>query len=819
MIRGESFSVSKPVHTIQQVGARGRNWLWVVSHQWSLFHLFMGFLLGRALILQELSPFAVPFFAVMYFLKKNRLLLMTAALLAGSATRSIGIASANFFGMALALLMLTFMDRRRKGEMNYAPFISFLAVLLSHTGLDYVMHRMTWYGMFMNGVEALLGMILTLIFVQSIPIVSLRRSHHQLKSEEIICLIILLASVMTGTVGWKIEDVDVDNILSRYIVLLFAAVGGGTVGAAVGVVTGLVLSLANIDAVYQISLLAFSGLLAGLLREGNKLTVAFGLLIGSSILTVYVGEQREIMQSTIETVTAILVFLITPRGVLAEIAKFIPGTQENAASQHQYLRRVRDVTVHKMDKFAGLFSQLSQTFILPNTEVVDEEGQHDVFLSEVTKSTCQRCWKKDMCWVRNFQETYSEMTGMIQKLKEEGEITVYDAPKNWIKKCIKQELVLQNMEQEYARLRNQDHIKTQIASSRRLVAEQLAGVARVMQNFAKEIQKEGIHLHIQEEQIMKALEGMGLSIRNVDILSLDEGKVDIEISQPSCSGRDECSKIIAPLLSDVLGEKITVKGRDCEAMADGYCTMCLGSAQEFEIETGVAGAAKGGQLLSGDCFKIMEFGSGKVALAMSDGMGNGERAYMESSSTLDLLGQLLESGMEETLSIKSVNTVLSLRSPDEVYATVDLALIDLHTAQTKFIKTGSTPSFIKRGNEVIPISANNLPIGIIDDIEVDVVSCGLKPGDLLIMMTDGIYEAARDVENKDLWMKRKIAELQTNDPQEVADLLLELVIRHHYGDIVDDMTVMVSRIDRYVPAWAAISLPNAPKIDRPRYVS
>ncbi|WCK54640.1 stage II sporulation protein E [Aneurinibacillus sp. Ricciae_BoGa-3] len=819
MIPSESVSTNKAAQSFHKAGARLRDWMWVVSHQWSLLHVAMGFLLGRAVILQELSPFSIPFFTVMFFIKKNRLALIAVSLIVGGATQSIQIAGTNFFGIALALAMLGFMEHRKKSEINYAPIIAFLAVLLSRMGADYITNQFSWYQLFMNGVDSVLGLILTLIFVQALPIVTSRRSRNQLKSEEIICLIILLASVMTGTVGWLIQDVAVDNVLSRYLVLLFAAVGGGTVGSAVGVVTGLVLSLANIDAVYQISLLAFSGLLAGLLREGNKLAVGIGLLIGSSILTVYVGQQREIMQSTFETVSAIVMFFLTPRGVLNWIGSFIPGTEENIDSQQQYLRRIRDVTAGKMNQFAKLFSQLSDTFNTQIGDHSDTEKKQDYFLSEVTRHTCQRCWKKDQCWERQFDSTYQEMTEMMKTLEEEGEITVYSAPKNWLKKCIKQERVFQVIEQEYARQQNQADINKQIAKSRLLVADQLAGVSRVMQNFASEVQKEGIHLHLQEEQILSSLESMGLSIRNVDILNLEEGKVDIEISQPSCNGRDECVKVIAPLLSDIVGEKITVKEKNCQAFADGFCTMCLGSAQEFEIETGVAGAAKGGQLLSGDCFKIMELGNGKMALAMSDGMGNGERAYLESSTTLDLLEKLLESGMEETLSIKSVNTVLSLRSPDEIYATVDLALVDLHTAKTKFIKTGSTPSFIKRGNEVIPLSANNLPIGIIDDIDVDVVSCQLKPGDLLIMMTDGIYDAARNVENKNLWMKRKIAEIKTNDPQEIADLLLELVIRHHYGEIIDDMTVMVTRIDRYSPAWATIPVPNAPSINRPRYVS
>lgn len=804
---------------LEGANTRSGNWLYAVSHQWSALHLVMGFLLGRAVILQEMSPFAVPFFAVMYFLKKNRLLLIMFSIVAGSAMQSMEIASANFLGMAMVLVLLSSMERYRKIELNYAPLLSSLAVLLSGVTVDYIMNKLSWYSFFMDGVAALLSLVLTLIFVQAIPILTSKRSHQHLQTEEIICLIILLGSIMTGTVGWIVQDVSVDNTLSRYLVLLFAAVGGGTVGAAVGVVTGLVLSLANIDAVHQISLLAFSGLLAGLLKEGKRWTVALGLLIGSSILTVYVGEQREILQSTLETFAAVLIFLFTPKFVINEIAKFIPGTEENASSQQQYLRKVRDVTVGKMDQFAHLFTKLSETFAVSYMgETPSEEMDKDYFLGEVMKNTCQRCWKKDQCWNREFDDTYEALTEMMRIMKREGEVNLNEMPKDWLRKCVKQDRMLTCMEQEYVRWQTQLHLKQQIAESRRLVAEQLAGVSRVMQNFAHEVQKEGIHLHVQEQQIFGALEGVGLSIRNVDIMNLEEGKVDIEITQPSCHGRDECSKIIAPLLTDILGEKITVKNKNCQALEDGMCRMCLGSAQTFEIETGVAGAAKGGQLLSGDCFKIMEFGSGKMALAMSDGMGNGERAYMESSSTLELLQQLLESGMEETLSIKSVNTVLSLRSPDEVFATVDLALIDQHNGQAKFIKTGSTPSFIKRGREVIPISANNLPIGIIDDIDVDIVSYELKPGDLLIMMTDGIYEAPR-VENKNLWMKRKISELKTNEPQEVADCLLELIIRQHYGEIPDDMTVMVARIEHYMLPWATIPVPNAPKIERPRYVS
>jgi stage II sporulation protein E len=138
-------------------------------------------------------------------------------------------------------------------------------------------------------------------------------------------------------------------------------------------------------------------------------------------------------------------------------------------------------------------------------------------------------------------------------------------------------------------------------------------------------------------------------------------------------------------------------------------------------------------------------------------------------------------------------------------------MIDLQNASAKFLKIGSTPSFIKRGNKVIKIQASNLPIGILEEFEVDVVSEQLKAGDLLIMMSDGIFEGPKHVENYDLWMKRKIQELQTDDPQEISDLILEEVIRSRDNLIGDDMTIAVAKIKHNTPKWASIPVTRMKK--------
>ncbi|GAF10573.1 stage II sporulation serine phosphatase for sigma-F activation [Paenibacillus pini JCM 16418] len=284
-------------------------------------------------------------------------------------------------------------------------------------------------------------------------------------------------------------------------------------------------------------------------------------------------------------------------------------------------------------------------------------------------------------------------------------------------------------------------------------------------------------------------------------------------------GYDECRKIIAPLLSDILEEHVAVLQESLISAKDGLATVLFGSAKTYDITTGVAGAAKGGDLLSGDSFSTVEMGNGTFAVSLSDGMGNGERARLESSTALNILEQLLQSGMDEKLAIKSVNSILLLRSPDEIFATVDMALIDQYTAETTFMKIGSAPSFIKRGNEVIPVSGSNLPIGIIQDIEIDLITLKLQAGDIVIMMTDGIYDAPGHAVNKELWIKRLIQEIESEDPQQIADCLLEKVIRYQRNEIIDDMTVVVGKVEHFQPQWATLHVPGLERMERPRTVS
>lgn len=792
----------------------------VAARKWVLLLTFMGFLLGKAMILNELSPFAIAYFAVIAFMRRDYIIPVGAALLAGSLFAPFPVPLIVASELAIFYLLFRGLESYDRAELSYAPTMVFTTTFMVKLFAVVIGPSFSWYAMLMLTMDSVLSFVLTLVFIQAIPIFTYRKKIQPKERGD--PLSDHLAGFRDDRGGGLDDPVPVCRAYALPVSHSDLRAGGRSpLGASVGVITGLILSLADMSAVYQMSLLAFAGMLAGMLREGKRAAVALGMLLGSSILSIYLGGPGDVMNSLWETCAAIVLFMLTPKSMLTAISKYVPGTQDHTKSQHEYAKRIRDVTAERVTRFSQVFRQLSRSFdqMSGAGEPVQNEGGMEHFMNAVAEGTCSGCFKKAQCWDAKFIQTYKYMTDVMSSIEANPEMSGKQIPVEWNRVCAKPEEVLEVMRAQYGLHQHNMQWKRQIIDSRQLVAEQLSGVSQVMEDLAKEIQRESEEMVQQEEQIRDALESLGLSIHSIEIINLEAGNVEIEIVHAYTRGFDECRKMIAPLISDVLDEHIAVLNETMLDPRQGLATVTFGSAKTFEITTGVAAAAKGGDVMSGDSFSTVELGNGTFAVALSDGMGNGERARMESSAALNILEQLLQSGMDEKLAIKSVNSVLMLRSPEEMYATVDMALIDEYTAETTFMKIGSTPSFIKRGQEVIQVSASNLPIGIIKDIEVDLVTVQLQPGDVLIMMTDGIYDAPGYAVNKELWMKRLIQEIDSDDPQELADCLLESVIRYQQHEIYDDMTVIVGKIEHYRPEWATLRVPGISRMERPRTVS
>lgn len=175
-----------------------------------------------------------------------------------------------------------------------------------------------------------------------------------------------------------------------------------------------------------------------------------------------------------------------------------------------------------------------------------------------------------------------------------------------------------------------------------------------------------------------------------------------------------------------------------EAAAGPACAPC-----GFRVSVGYATAAA--EEISGDTAISSGLSDGSLALILSDGMGKGIRAAALSRAATSRLRKNLKGGMAPAHAIKEVNTFMVSHAKAENFATLDLLIIDRNTRKAKFYKMGAASSFVLRDGKVRMFEQAALPIGIIPEIRLTHVALQLRPGDIVLMVSDGITEAGRDL--------------------------------------------------------------------------
>ena len=166
--------------------------------------------------------------------------------------------------------------------------------------------------------------------------------------------------------------------------------------------------------------------------------------------------------------------------------------------------------------------------------------------------------------------------------------------------------------------------------------------------------------------------------------------------------------------------------------------------KENKISIKIGYASCAAAEISGDAVISCGLPGGSRALILSDGMGKGINAAAGSRLVVRRLRRNLKEGMTVARAIKEVNRYMIRQTIREDFATVDLTIIDPTACRAKFYKMGAATSFLVRGRKVRRISEETLPVGIVPHLRLTHISAALKPGDIVVMVSDGITESDRN---------------------------------------------------------------------------
>jgi stage II sporulation protein E len=325
-----------------------------------------------------------------------------------------------------------------------------------------------------------------------------------------------------------------------------------------------------------------------------------------------------------------------------------------------------------------------------------------------------------------------------------------------------------------------------------IVCDQLREVSTVVSDLALQIDVDINFNRNMEELIIVALDTQGINVQDVVVAEGGNG-ISIDIKVPACGGKRDCIKNIIPIVNKVTNKKFVKKDMMCLIKSQEQCNIRLKEAEKYQVATGVATKTKSGAI-SGDNYSFIELKDGKLMLALSDGMGTGYKASVESGTTIRLLEKFLYAGFDKALAVKSINSLLLMKSNEETYATIDISVINQYSGEVEFVKVGAVATFIKYEDHVDVIKVGSLPVGILKNVEMEFVRKKLQDGDFVIMITDGILDSNQGEINKERWLAEVINNINTRNPQKIAEEILNFCLEQSDGIACDDMTVMVAKI-------------------------
>ena len=324
--------------------------------------------------------------------------------------------------------------------------------------------------------------------------------------------------------------------------------------------------------------------------------------------------------------------------------------------------------------------------------------------------------------------------------------------------------------------------KCMLWQSRQIMGDHLQEVARIMERVAGE---ELGYCPLEEKKrksLVQALKSEGIIARDLCYVEKDGSSSGTEAKRHYKAAQ------VADMLTVLLGKKLQVSsGSPYLVEQEPHCFLFTEEPKYIAL-TGVSRAVKEGEKVSGDQYATMESEKGKLSLLLSDGPGSGEDASRGSGRVMDLMEKMLEAGFGTEASVNLLNSALYAQNEEDDHPTIDLCSLDLYTGECEICKVGGVATFWKTSGRVLCVGGESLPLGIFQKVQMERQMCQIRPGDLLVMMTDGVLDMMEDGEER---MAQVLEGLQEQNPQEIAEKILSYAICASEGRIRDDMTVFV----------------------------
>ena len=740
-------------------------------------------------VVQVLAPFGLAYLIAITNYERKYILSSSLGVIVGYITLFNKVSNFSAYIIISTIVTIISMSKLNKKARNIASFIIVFSGLFVYGVLvgssDIILHLI--------GAISVTALVFPIYYVVSYTLKCIEEinTQHFFSIDEIVSIELFICLLIVGIGTISINDISFRNIAAILFIIALAFISDTNMGAGAGITMGIILGFATGNLMESIAIYGACGLVAGIFRESGKLFTALSFNIIFVIVTLYSGVFNNI--SFIEALVGTGIFLLIPKKIYNKISLEINKDKKVGHFSEVRFAEIKDELTERLKDFTEVLSIMGKSLNnLVGNDKLAIKNKGNALVENLSDRTCSDCDMRYMCWKRELHQTYNAFSDLIRNYENNSGAFPHELEK----KCIKKYALVKNLEDIMNIYMVNETLKSRLGEGRKILSNHINNMSVTISEIVDEFGNE-LHLCTDvEKSIKKSLLKYGINFGSLICYNDKNGRIKIKMQMENCMGSQTCIKTVLPIISETIGKNMSIGSEGCNINSkNNMCEIVIEEAPKYHINSHVAVATKEGEKFTGDSYSYGRTKDGNYITVISDGMGSGPEAGLESKVSVEIIEKFMEVGFDEKIAIDAVNAIMSIKfSEDEKFSTLDMNKIDLYTGNTKFMKVGAIESFIKRGNKVEVINSNTLPFGVLEEPDVDTVEKQVSNGDVIVSISDGVLDVKNDGSFDTTWLIEFLKNTKYRQPKDLSIAILEKAKELSGGKAKDDMTVVVSKV-------------------------
>ncbi|MDU5883303.1 MAG: stage II sporulation protein E [Clostridium perfringens] len=740
-------------------------------------------------VVQVLAPFGLAYLIAITNYERKYILSSSLGVIVGYITLFNKVSNFSAYIIISTIVTIISMSKLNKKARNIASFIIVFSGLFIYGVLvgssDIILHLI--------GAISVTALVFPIYYVVSYTLKCIEEinTQHFFSIDEIVSIELFICLLIVGIGTLSLNDISFRNIAAILFIIALAFISDTNMGAGAGITMGIILGFATGNLMESIAIYGACGLVAGIFRESGKLFTALSFNIIFVIVTLYSGVFNNI--SFIEALVGTGIFLLIPKKIYNKISLEINKDKKVGHFSEVRFAEIKDELTERLKDFTEVLSIMGKSLNnLVGNDKLAIKNKGNALVENLSDRTCSDCDMRYMCWKRELHQTYNAFSDLIRNYENNSGAFPHELEK----KCIKKYALVKNLEDIMNIYMVNETLKSRLGEGRKILSNHINNMSVTISEIVDEFGNE-LHLCTDvEKSIKKSLLKYGINFGSLICYNDKNGRIKIKMQMENCMGSQTCIKTVLPIISETIGKNMSIGSEGCNINSkNNMCEIVIEEAPKYHINSHVAVATKEGEKFTGDSYSYGRTKDGNYITVISDGMGSGPEAGLESKVSVEIIEKFMEVGFDEKIAIDAVNAIMSIKfSEDEKFSTLDMNKIDLYTGNAKFMKVGAIESFIKRGNKVEVINSNTLPFGVLEEPDVDTVEKQVSNGDVIVSISDGILDVKNDGSFDTTWLIEFLKNTKYRQPKDLSIAILEKAKELSGGKAKDDMTVVVSKV-------------------------